>query len=112
MSAESWAARWADVLVELEHALDEGEQLVDQGRIEEFRALAVPVVGADLPPELADRARTLQERMAALSARVVEALGATRREMELVATQRADRPERAERPVRRQWQPAYVDARA
>lgn len=115
MSADSWAVRWMVVLAQLETAVTEGERLVEQGRVEEFRALPVPVVGAGLPPELADRARSLQERLAALTAGVVEAMATTRRDLELAATELADRPdraERAERPTRRQWQPAYVDARA
>lgn len=115
MSADSWAVRWVVVLAQLETAVTEGERLVEQGRVEEFRAIPVPVVGGALPPELADRARNLQDRMAALTTRVVEALATTRRDLELAATElaeRTDRPERAERPVRRQWQPAYVDARA
>ena len=65
-----------------------------------------------LPAELADRARSLQTQITTLTARVVDAMAATMAEIELAATERADRPERAGRPVPRQWQPAYVDARA
>jgi hypothetical protein len=112
MSAASWAQRWVAVLAQLETAVTEGERLVEQGRVEEFRVLPVPVVGGALPPELADRARHLQVRMTALTSRVVEAIASARRQVELAATERVDRAERAESPVRRQWQPAYVDARA
>lgn len=112
MTVDSRAARWVGALTQLETAVAESERLVEQGRLEEFRALPVPVVDADLPTELVDRARSLQERMTALTVRVVEAMATTRAHLELAATERAERPERASRPAPRQWQPAYVDARA
>ena len=112
MSADSWAVRWVMVLAQLETSLAEGERLVAEGRVEEFRALEVPVLAAGLPAELADRARSLQERTAALTARVAEAMAVTRRDLERTAAELAQRPHRTERPLGRQWQPAYVDARA
>ncbi|WP_406833080.1 hypothetical protein ABEG17_09680 [Pedococcus sp. KACC 23699] len=115
MSAQSWAVRWVVALAALEAAVTEGERLVEEGRVEEFRTVPVPVVATGLPPELADRARNLQDRLAALTERVAEAMTVTLREIEAAATERADRGgrnDRGPRAVRRQWQPSYVDARA
>ena len=115
MTTDSRAAHWVGALAQLETAVAEGERLVEQGRLEEFRALPVPVVSADLPSELVDRATSLQARTTALTVRVVEAMATTLAAIELAAAERAERaerPERANRPAPRQWQPAYVDARA
>ncbi len=112
MRVDSWAGHWVVALAQLETAVADGERLVEQGRHEEFQAFPVPVLGAGLPAELADRARSLHEQITNLTVRVVDAMAATLAEIELAATERADRPERAGRPVPRQWQPAYVDARA
>ncbi|MGA8978932.1 MAG: hypothetical protein WB473_07410, partial [Pedococcus sp.] len=86
MSADSLAARWVDTLAQLETVVADGERLVDQGRHEEFRALPVPVLGAALPAELADRARSLQTQITTLTALVVDAMAATMAEIELAAT--------------------------
>ena len=112
MSLGVASVSWDDALAELEGALEHGERLVELGRHEELRAVPVPVVATGLPPELASRAMVLQHRLATLTHHVVAAMETTSRELEVAATQRADRPERTERREDRSWQPAYIDARA
>lgn len=102
------AASWDDVLDLYGRALDDFERQLDDGDAAKAHFdFAMPTGLGALPPELADRARVVQEKSARVEERVRDTMTHTAHEQSAVTRARAQ----AQATLARK-RPAFVDVEA